>query len=214
MSQVFSTNQKLMGIKFNTTGILLQQRDILRVCRGCWARHEAEGEVWLDSQPLTATTKAAGRIPLLSVTQQTPILQQKPLLQHSSVWLERFPSNECSASGGKPLHFLLLHSPRLCVRLRDCSACLRKCLWSQPDIAGIWVTVTSQNKHATKRLDFICAAKHKDHWHNQHERETRHGLKSTNAFPSNIFELNKHSCRNSIVIQLFFIIKTPHIYSY
>lgn len=152
MSQVFLTNQKLMGIKFNTTDILLLQCDIFTGNRVFWEfAVDAEQDVrlkvefrwvWLDSRPLTATTKAAGRIPLLSVTQQTPILQLNPLLQRSSVWLES-ASHEMSAQPRAENHFIsscfTLH--RLWVHLRDCSACLRKCLWRQPDIAGIdWVS--------------------------------------------------------------------------
>ncbi len=115
------TNQKLMGIKFNTTGILLLQCDIftgnsiLRVCSGCWARREAEGGVQMSLIGLTTfdSHNKSRRTHSPAVRDTT---DPNPAAEPSSPALvclirKRFPWNECSASGGKPLHFLLLHSP-------------------------------------------------------------------------------------------------------
>lgn len=143
---------------------------------------------WLDSQPLTTTTKAAGHIfPAVrdthdpnpaSETQQKHFSPASPS-QRSSVWFES-TSHEMSAQprAANCLHFLRFILHWLCTHLRDFSAYLRKCLWGQPDITVQRRYQLSQNKQATKRLDFICAAKHKDHWHNKHAGETRHGFTS------------------------------------
>ncbi len=138
-----STNQNLMGIKFNTTVFYFSSVN-LEICRGCWARHEAEGGSLIGLT--TFDTHNRTHSPAVRDTTD-PNLQQKPRFHRMSAQPRAsFPPASLSTA--------LCPSERL---LRS----FKKVFVKTTRHPGIWVTV---KKHATKRLDFICAAQHKDLW--------------------------------------------------